>query len=116
MRQTDLFAHAEGSRADHTGQVTAPQPQPQQLDGSLPTHYLDRHDVLALDDETSFDRPHCIHASQRDDQIFRSEFCTHCHVAVRLLRGCETGFQVGEDVVDGLETNRQPHEAWEYTG
>jgi hypothetical protein len=36
--------------------------------------------------------------------------------AATLLRCCETGFQVGEDVVDGLETYRQPHEAWEYTG
>ena len=72
--------------------------------------------MLAINDESALKRPHGIHASQPDDHAFRSEFSSYCHAAAMLLRCCETGFQVGEDVFDGLETNRQTHEAWEHTG
>ena len=36
--------------------------------------------------------------------------------AITLLRRRETRFQVSEDVVNGLETNRQTHQTWIHTG
>ena len=71
--------------------------------------------MLAINDESALECPQGINASERDDQFVVSDLCSYCHAAATLLRCCETGFQVGEDVFDGLETNRQTHETREYT-
>ena len=115
LRQPHLFAHRKRARTDHPRQIATPQPQPQQANGCFAIEHLGRGNDRPTDHQLALERPKCINARERNDQFVVSDLSGNRHAATTLLRCCETGFQVGEDVVDGLETNRQTHETREHT-
>ena len=115
LRQPDLFAHRKRACTDNARQIATPQSQSQQANGCLAIKHLGRSNDRPTDHQLALKGPHCIDTCERDDEVVVRDLRGYRHSGTRLLRCCEAGFQVGEDVVDRFKTNRQTHQTWEHT-
>ena len=115
-RQTGLSADAERASTNKARNKTAVQPQPEKRHDLFARHHPYRHDVRPIDHQPSLQCPDDVEPRERNNERLGSDFDANRHAARSLLCGFEALFQVGENVVDGLETNRQTHEAWKHAG